>query len=112
MTTDEERIRQEIAGAVVHTGAPLAPPPRPPATGPPPPVKAEAKAPPRPRSSAPVLLAVLGMIVLLLSLAVISQGGQIIGGLVGVLIGVVLIVGGLIVEAITQLRVDLWRARQ
>src|SRR6266849_4300221 len=33
-------------------------------------------------------------------------------GLVSLVVGSVLIVGGLIVEAITRLRIDLWRARQ
>lgn len=33
-------------------------------------------------------------------------------GLVSLVVGSVLIVGGLIVEAITRLRVDLWQARQ
>ncbi len=119
MAVDEDRIRREIAGAVVR--APMAPTPPPPdfplpeVPGPPLPVAAVPRlARPRSWSVAPVALGTIGVLVAMIGLIAFLTARHAvreIAGLIGLVIASVLIVGACIVEAIAHLRADLSRSR-
>jgi len=116
MAVDEERIRREIAGAVVR--APTPPPPDlppldvPAAPGPLAAVRRLARS--RSQSVAQIALGVVGVLVAMIGLIAFlgaRSALQEIAGLIALVIASVLIVGALTVEAIAHLRADLSRSR-
>ncbi|HYB42037.1 MAG TPA: hypothetical protein VEL75_09730 [Candidatus Methylomirabilis sp.] len=107
MEPDRERIaagRPEPAAAPSHWPAAASPVASRPAGAPPGP----------PVSGTPYLLGALGLVAFLIGFVLAFVGGsptKEIEGLVSMVVGSILIAGAFIVDAITQLRADLWRAR-